>query len=62
MNWSRIIWKALVWLAGVLSIVLLPAVYAMLVQIVLAHWFTIAIFVIVFVGFPLAAHIEHSKR
>jgi len=60
-NWSRIIWRVLVWLTGILSIILLPAVYAMLVMIVLAHWFTIAIFLAVVIGFPLAAHIE-SKR
>jgi hypothetical protein len=61
-NGTRIIWRILVWLAGILSIILLPAVYAMLIMIVLAHWFTIVIFLIVVVGFPLAAHIEHSKR
>lgn len=62
MNGSRIIWRILVWLVGILSVVLVPAVYAMMIQIVLAHWFTIAIFLAVVVGFPLAAHLERSKR
>lgn len=61
MNGSRILWKVLVWLAGILSIILVPAVYVMMIQITLAHWFTIAIFAAAFVGFPLAAHLE-SKR
>lgn len=58
MNGSRILWKVLVWLVGILSIILVPAVYVMMIQIVLAHWFTIAIFVAVVIGFPLAAHLE----
>jgi hypothetical protein len=57
-NGSRIIWRILVWLVGILSVVLVPAVYAMMIQIVLAHWFTIAIFAAVVIGFPLAAHLE----
>jgi hypothetical protein len=42
-------------------VILVPAVGAMMIQIVLAHWFTIAIFAAVVIGFPLAAHLE-SKR
>jgi hypothetical protein len=33
----------------------------MLVQIVFTHWFAVVIFLVVIVGFPMAAHIE-SKR
>lgn len=62
MNGTRIIWRILVWLTGILRIILLPAVFAVFVLIVLAHWWTVAIFLAVVIGFPLAAHIEHSER
>lgn len=62
MNGTRIIWRILVRAVAILSVVLVPAVYVMMIQIVLAHWFTIAIFVAVVIGFPLAAHLERSKR
>jgi uncharacterized membrane protein len=60
-NGTRIAYQILVWLAAVLAVILLPAVIAMLVQIVFTHWFAVVIFLVVIVGFPMAAHIE-SKR
>jgi hypothetical protein len=60
-NGTRIIWRIILWLAGILTVILFPAVIVMMAQIVLAHWFTIVIFAAVVIGFPLAAHLE-SKR
>lgn len=62
MNGTRIIWRILVALTALLGVILLPAVYAMMIQIVLAHWFTIVIFAAVVIGFPLAAHLEHKAK
>jgi hypothetical protein len=65
-NGSRIAWKLILWFLAPITLIvsgILPfAVIAMMIQIVLAHWFTIVIFAVVFVGFPLAAHLERSKR
>lgn len=61
MNGTRILWKAFLALAAILSVILVPAVYAMIIAIVFAHTFTIIIFAAVVIGFPLAAHLE-SKR
>jgi hypothetical protein len=60
-NGSRILYRVLVWLAAVLGVILFPAVIVMMAQIVLAHWFTIAIFLAVVVGFPRAAHLENKR-
>jgi hypothetical protein len=60
-NGTRIIWRIILWLVGILTVILVPAVYVMMIQIVLAHWFTIAIFAVVVIGFPLAAHIENKR-
>jgi hypothetical protein len=43
------------------TVILLPAVIAMLVQIVFTHWFAVVIFLVVIVGFPMAAHIENKR-
>jgi hypothetical protein len=60
-NGTRIIWRIILWLVGILTVILFPAVIVMMIQIVFASWFTIVIFAVVVIGFPLAAHIENKR-
>lgn len=62
MNGTRIIWRILVWLAGILSVIMVVPVIIMMIQVTFASLIGIAVFVIVVIGFPLAAHLERSKR